>query len=94
MLHLQRVTIAKKQKEWDSPAVAKAAKMVEEAARDPIDRARLLAVAAPHASDWLNALPVTSCRLRLDDESIQCSDWITTWFEDLRAPRVPVWCNC
>ena len=43
--------LAKKQKEWDSPAVAKAAKMVGEAARDPIDRARLLAVVAPHASD-------------------------------------------
>ena len=37
----------------------------------PFDRARLLAVAAPHASDWLNALPVASCGLRLDDESIR-----------------------
>ena len=45
--------------------------MVVEAARDPIDRARLLAVAAPHASDWLNALPIASCGLRLDDESIR-----------------------
>ena len=42
-----------------------------EAARDPIDRARLLAVAAPHASDWLNALPIASCGLRLDNESIR-----------------------
>ena len=30
-------SLAEKQKEWDSPAVAKAAKMVVEAARDPID---------------------------------------------------------
>ena len=61
-------SLAKKQKEWDSSAVAKDAKMVVEAARDPIDRARLLAVAAPHASDWLNTLPIASCGLRLDDE--------------------------
>ena len=63
--------LANKQKEWDSPAVAKNSKMVVEAARDQIDRARLLAVAAPHASDWLNALTIASCGLRLDDESIR-----------------------
>ena len=38
---------------------------------NPIDRARLLAVSAPHAGDWLMALPVASCGLRLDNESIR-----------------------
>ena len=87
-------SLAEKQKEWNSPAVAKDAKMVVEAARDPIDRARLLAVAAPHASDWLNALPIASCGLRLDDEINSCGYWFATGFEDLRTPRVLLRRSC
>ena len=34
-------------------------------------QARLRAVSAPHSSDWLNALPISSCGLRLDDEAIR-----------------------
>ena len=55
--------------------------MVVEAARDPIDRARLLTAAATHASDWLNALPVASCGLRLDDESIRVPHRVMTSYE-------------
>jgi len=36
-----------------------------------VDRARLLAVSAPHSSDWLLALPISNCGLRLDDEAIR-----------------------
>ena len=39
----------------------------------PLDRARLLAVASPHAGDWLKALPIASCGLRLDDEAVRVS---------------------
>jgi hypothetical protein len=35
------------------------------------DRARLLAVSSPHSSNWLHALPITSCGLRLDNEDIR-----------------------
>src|SRR5688572_26976040 len=34
-------------------------------------RARVLAVSAPHAGDWLYALPISNCGLRLDDETIR-----------------------
>jgi len=40
-------------------------------ATDNHHRARLLAVTAPHSGDWLQALPISSCGLRLDDESIR-----------------------
>ena len=32
---------------------------------------RLLAVMAPHNGDWLHALPISSCGLRLDDEAVR-----------------------
>lgn len=35
------------------------------------NRARILAVSAPHAGEWLNALPISSCGLRMDDEAIR-----------------------
>src|SRR6218665_1875415 len=33
--------------------------------------ARLKAVSSPHASDWLYALPITACGLRLEDEDVR-----------------------
>jgi hypothetical protein len=38
---------------------------------DPMDRARLLAAAAPHSGDWLHALPITACGLRLSNEAVR-----------------------
>ena len=35
------------------------------------DKARLLAVSAPHSSDWLHAIPISSCGLRLDDDAVR-----------------------
>ena len=31
----------------------------------------MMAATAPHSGDWLNALPIASCGLRLDDESVR-----------------------
>ena len=36
-----------------------------------MDKARLLASKVPHSSDWLYALPITACGLRLSDEAIR-----------------------
>ena len=38
---------------------------------DSYTRARLLATSAPHSGDWLLAVPISSCGLRLDDEAIR-----------------------
>ena len=35
-----------------------------------IDKARLQAVRAPHSGDWLHALPLSACGLRLDDNAV------------------------
>ena len=59
---------AYKQQNWDKPVV--------EVEHDrllaiPGNRSRLLAVSAEHSSDWLHALPISSCGLRLSDEAIR-----------------------
>ena len=36
-----------------------------------IDIAKMKAAGAPHASDWLNAPPITAVGLRLSDEAIR-----------------------
>ena len=40
-------------------------------AEDSYTRARLLATSAPHSGDWLLAIPIYSCGLRLDNEAIR-----------------------
>jgi len=44
---------------------------VEALVADATQKARYLALMAPHSGDWLLALPITSCGLRLDDEAVR-----------------------
>jgi hypothetical protein len=38
---------------------------------DIYHRARLLALASEHSGDWLHALPIAACGIRLDNEAIR-----------------------
>ena len=60
-----------RQRSWDAACVALGRKILEDHHADPYNRARLLAVQAPHSGDWLHAWPITACGLRLDDEAIR-----------------------
>ena len=64
-------TTAHLQRFWDAPNVASDKAHVAEAASMAIDKARLLAVTSAHASDWIHALPISTCGLRLDNETIR-----------------------
>jgi len=59
------------QRAWDAPSIAKDKALVMSSASSSLDKARLLAISADHSSDWLYALPISSCGLRLDDEAIR-----------------------
>jgi len=55
-----------KQSVWDKPGILSSSTSVESAISDSCQKAiRFLAAAAPHSGDWLLALPVTACGLRL-----------------------------
>jgi hypothetical protein len=59
------------QRAWDKPCISTDVDKLHSCLTDKRDRARLLALAAPHSGDWLNALPISSCGLRLGDEAIR-----------------------
>ena len=62
---------ASRQKSWDDPVVISSYQKLLTDNWAAHDRARILAVSAPKSSDWLHALPISSCGLRLDDETVR-----------------------
>ena len=56
---------------WDAAAIVREKTTLMNHTPGPIDKARLLAVSAPHAGDWLMAMPISSCGLRLDNEAVR-----------------------
>jgi len=62
-----------KQAVWDRSGIVAIKDELQTALTDPRLKASFLAATAPHSGDWLNALPIASCGLRMDDESAQVS---------------------
>ena len=60
-----------KQRDWDAPAVTRDWHWIYDHATCDLDKARLMAIKSPRSSDWLFALPVSTCGLRLSDEEIR-----------------------
>ena len=59
------------QREWDRPCIAADVSTLMSSLPERRQQARLLAVSAPHSGDWLHALPISACGLRLDDEAVR-----------------------
>src|ERR1700759_5391840 len=63
--------LASLQKTWDRPFIDADKAFILSKAPDSHHRTRLLVASAPHSGDWLNALPISTCGLRLDNELIR-----------------------
>ena len=59
------------QKKWDAPVVQELSRSLLENAAEERTKARLLASMCKESGAWLNAFPISSCGLRMDNE--------TTW---------------
>jgi hypothetical protein len=64
-------SVTAKQRNWDAASVAHGISQLTNLSVDPSHQARIKACLCPHAGDWLHALPITSCGLRLDDEAVR-----------------------
>ena len=53
------------------PGLQAARDSVESSKSDPWQKAAFSAAAARYSGDWLLALPIASCGLRLDDEAVR-----------------------
>ena len=62
---------SQKQKSWDIPLCQLRLNHLMEASNSIFDKARLLAVSAPYASHWLNAIPIPSLGLKMDNRSLR-----------------------
>ena len=62
--------IVYRQSAWNKPVITSDREILTSSLSDSIDKARLQAVRAPHSGDWLHALPLSACGLRLDDNAV------------------------
>jgi len=61
-----------KQPDWDRPGrLLKDKALVEASLNSTHHQASFLAASSPYSGDWLFALPIASCGLRLDDEAVR-----------------------
>jgi len=56
---------------WDEPCCKKSWENLLSSAPDDANRARLLAAAAEHSGDWMNAVPITAIGLKLVDDAVR-----------------------
>ena len=65
------VVLPSKQPFWDRPGILADLAQVKSSLSSPSQLASLLAASFPHSGDWLHAMPIASCGLRLDDEAVR-----------------------
>ena len=59
------------QRAWNAPMVVRDCQTLLDNATSDIDKARLLAVKSDHGSEWIFALPISACGLRISNEAVR-----------------------
>ena len=86
--------LACSQRHWDQITVSNAKRRLWDGHHDPRDRATLLITSAIHSGDWLHALSITSCGLRLENEAVRLAVGFRLGVptcEPLIVPVAPWW---
>ena len=60
-----------KQPFWDRPGILADVAEVKSSLSTPAQLVSFLAASSPHSGDWLQAMPMSSCGLRLDEEAVR-----------------------
>ena len=60
-----------KQRNWDTPICKLELDSLIQNAEAPVDKARYLSVSQPHASDWLEAYPIPSLGLKMENKQFR-----------------------
>jgi len=63
--------VSHKQAAWDRPDIGAIKDELMTTRADLRQKAVFLAAMALHSDDWLSAVPIASCGLRMDDESVR-----------------------
>ena len=79
-----------KQTFCDRPVVASDRAQVQSCLDSPLQLASFLTATARHSGDWLFALPIASCGLKLDDEAISVAVGLRLGLDLCPAP-LPMW---
>ena len=80
----------KKQSYWDRPGIDCVKAQIKESMTDATSHARFLAALADHSGDWLLALPIAQCGLKLDNEAVRVAVSLRLGL-NLGAPHI---CRC
>ena len=62
---------AAREKNWEESKAARVAEALQVGATDELEWARLLAARIKDSGAWLQALPITSVGLRMDDDTLR-----------------------
>jgi len=81
-----------KQSFWDQPGILEDRSTIQASLVDQSQMACYLASVAPHSGEWLLALPIANCGLRLEDEAVAYGWLLALWLGLTLC--VPHKCHC
>ena len=83
-----------KQSFWDQPGILEDRSTIQASLVDQSQMACYLASVAPHSGEWLLALPIANCGLRLEDEAVRVAVGIMARIDSVCPSQMPLRVRC